>query len=135
VFEEEVHGVVAAHAAARREYVRAPAEILDEGDDFVDDVGIVVVVSAGTIGRVRGGVEPRLVVGATDGNEADSSGVNETANGIDHSEAFKFFEAAAGGRKNENWFAIMSVDIEGHIVTERGAVPLEILFAHEGLQS
>ena len=130
--KEEVGGMVGAHADTRGEelLLRIPAVTADEGDNFVDDIAVIVLVAAGAVGGMRIPVRPGLPVQAVDREDLDLARFDERGQHADHPKIFELVEAAGLRRKDQHRLSKIAIDFQFHVVSQAGTEPFVIFDLH-----
>ncbi len=130
--EEEVGGMIGAHADAGGEELlfRIPAMPAHEGDNFLHDIAVIILVTAGAVGGMRLPVRPGLPIQAVDRKDLDLARFDERSEPVDHPEIFELMKAAALGRKDQHRLAVVAVDFQFHVVPQDGTEPFVIFDLH-----
>ncbi len=102
-----------------------------EGDDFLDDIAVIILVAAGAVGGMRFPVRPGLSIQAVDREDLDLPRFDERGQHVDHPEIFELMKAAALRRKDQHRLAVVAVDLQFHVVPQDGTEPFVIFDLHE----
>ena len=117
--EEGVGGVIGAEGSAHSGDGDAGlAVIVDEGDDFLSEVGIEDGLYIAAMKRMRAFVVKAETVDGVDGVELDAASVDEFGKGADHGLAFEFPLVTSAGGKTENGRAPVAVGNDAKIEAE-----------------
>ena len=130
--KEEVGGMISPHADAccQKLLLGIPAVTAHEGDNFVDDVAVVILVAAGAVGGMGIPVRPALPVQAVDREDLDLARFDERGQHTDHPKIFKLMEAAGLRRKDQHRFSKIPIDFQFHVVSQAGTEPFVIFDLH-----
>lgn len=134
VAEGEVDGVIAAEGAAVDSEVDAAGAMADKGEDLMEDVLFVGVVTADAIGGVGGFVVPGFSIDAVDAEEHEVAVVEAVPEGFDHAVVFVFVERAHRGGEDEDGVTGMAELEKLHVLVQTGACPAVVLAVHERIR-
>ena len=108
----------------------SPSSFADEGNNFVDEVILVLDVTGDAPARGNVAVVPALHVDGVDAKELQFAALNAFTDSADHVSIFELEEAAAGSGKDEDGQASMAEDEEFHVAVEPVGIPLVVLAVH-----
>jgi hypothetical protein len=131
VAEGEVDGMVSAEGAAGDGDAMGVAALLEEGEDFVDEVIVILLMAADAATGVGPFAVEAFGIDAIDAEEGETTGVDGGGEGIGHTAVFKFEEAAHGGGEDEEWRAGVTELDEFHFAVQPRAEPFVIFAVHE----
>jgi hypothetical protein len=131
VAEGEVDGMVGAEGATGDGDAMGVAALLEEGEDFVDEVIVILLMAADAATGVGPFAVEAFGIDAIDAEEGETTGVDGGGEGIGHTAVFKFEEAAHGGGEDEEWRAGVTELDEFHFAVQPRAEPFVIFAVHE----
>jgi len=132
VAEGDVDGMKASEAAAERDEMGVLIFEAHEGDDFVDEVVVVLDMAGDAPARRDGFVIPALHVDRVGAKDLALAGVDFSGKGRDHSAIFKLEVASAGGGKHEDGHTGVAEYEEFHIAAKARRMPFVIFAIHRG---
>ena len=116
--EERVGGVIGTEGCAHGGNGNAGlAMVVNEGDNFLGEVGIEDGLDVAAMEGVRAFVVEAEAVDGIDGVELDAAGIDEFGNGTDHGLAFEFPLVTSAGGKAEDGRAPVAVGDYAQIET------------------
>ena len=122
--------MVGAHAGSRGPGGGPTKTLVYERDHLVDDVAVVCLMASGTVGGVARLVRPALPVDPIDCDQSHPAGLDEPATGIDHAPTFEVPKATVLRRECENGPAVVAVNAEGHVLSQRRTRPRPLVDLH-----
>jgi transposase len=129
--EKEICRVISPHAASGREETAPTAGMMThKGNEFFNNITVVIVVALSPVRRGFPGIEPCLPVDAVHGVEPDDPPFKKGGACFNHPEILIFVKSSSRRGKNYNRFPVMAVDLTLHIPPDPWAEKLMILNIH-----
>ncbi len=126
----DVHRVVAAEAAAKRQQARVAIFLADEGHHFVENIGLVVHVAGDAAARRDLAVVPALAIDGVDAKELKLAGVDPVG---ETRRPCRGLQTRKSGRRrweNQDRHAGMAKDEQLHGAAEAAGFPFVIFPVH-----
>lgn len=122
--EEGVGGVISAKGCSHGgDGDAAAAVVVDEGDDFLGEVGVEDGLHVAAMKGMRGLVVEAESIDGIDGVELDAAGIDEFSERADHALAFEFPLVSGAGGKAKDGRAPVAIGDDTKIEAETGRMP------------